>query len=955
MNEGLNYLQTFNPAETKPELLEQTLIGRKDLVDLLEKLVIEGLKGGNRFQQLIIGPRGSGKTHLLKVLHNRIFNSPQLKAQIEIAYLIEDEYGVATFLDWIIRILRSFIRWYPEKADHLKKEIEKLKKVYDDDKERLALKILLDYIKERTLLIIVENIGDIFHKKKGFGKKGQQKFRDLIQQYPSFTIIASNQALFEDIQKEDMPFHNFFKIIHLNKLNLQETILFLRTIAEWEKNIALLKFLDTAEGRGRITAIYDLVGGNHRLLVTFYNFLKSDFINKLSASFTKTINDLIPYYQSLMGQLSSQQQKIVQYLCQIRIPSNVKNIAENCFSAPNTISKQLINLVRLKYINSVESTGRETFYELAEPLLRICHEVKENRGGPIKLFIDFLGNLYTAEEIKHKFMHYHILATTKDDHTIQDCLQEQIYYKETLKFYFPKVLESDKFIKFETSKNESKIHTYIEELEEAHSYPEIIEFSTKFKDKDPYILLKEATAFEKTGAIEEAKQSYLKTIELDKNNTNALFNLGILIGNQGDHQKAFDYFQKVTKLQPELSTAWRLLGMANEKLGKLEDAQKSYLKTIELDKNNTNALFNLGILIDNQGDHQKAFDYFQKVTKLQPEWSEAWRLLGMANEKLGKLEEAKQSFLKAIELDKNNTNALINLGILFASQDDYQKTIKYIQKVTKLQPEWSEAWRLLGMANEKLGKLEEAKQNFLKAVELDEKNYDAHLALAEIFSKENKFYNAKIYIDNILKEDPKDSSIFISIGEIYRKTNHFKKAITFYEQAIKLNPDNYWSYMNIVTCQIGLNNIGEALIWLKQALEKAAKNKLINELIEGFGENLTMLFIFASEKNIVKYLQDALILIKKYNYLDQFYKSNPSTIFAILREYNSIETEKFDFIFEYLNKQFKDVESMIVPLKFLDIGIRYLKRKEKIVLMQFTKEERATFKKFVLDNEYCSC
>lgn len=311
MDVGLNYLQTFNPVESKPELLEHTLIGRKDLVDRLEEFVIESTQSGNKLQRLIIGPRGSGKTHVLKVLHNRIFNRRDL----------------------------------------------------------------------------VDN------KKRGFGKKGQQKFRDLIQQHPFFTIMASNQALFEDIQKEDMPFHNFFKIIHLKKLSLEETFFFLKTIAEWDKNTKLLAFLDTHEGRGRINAIYDLIGGNHRLLVTFYHFLKTDFINKLSELFMKTINDLTPYYQSLMDSLTAQQQKIVQFLCQVRTPTNVKNISDNCFSTQGTISKQMINLIRLQYVDAIPS-GRETFYELSEPLLRICYEVKENRGGPIKLFIDFLENLY---------------------------------------------------------------------------------------------------------------------------------------------------------------------------------------------------------------------------------------------------------------------------------------------------------------------------------------------------------------------------------------------------------------------------------------------------------------------------------------------------------------------------------------------------------------------------------
>jgi Cdc6-like AAA superfamily ATPase len=150
MGEGLNYLQTFNPVESKPDLLEHTLVGRKDLVDRLEELVVESATGGNKVQRLTIGPRGSGKTHLLKVLQNRVSMREDLADKLEIAYLCEDEYGVATFLDWLIRIFRSFIRWNPEKADYLKEEIEKLKKVPPADQEKIATKILLNYIEGKT-------------------------------------------------------------------------------------------------------------------------------------------------------------------------------------------------------------------------------------------------------------------------------------------------------------------------------------------------------------------------------------------------------------------------------------------------------------------------------------------------------------------------------------------------------------------------------------------------------------------------------------------------------------------------------------------------------------------------------------------------------------------------------------------------------------------------------------
>ncbi len=880
MDEGLNYLQTFNPVESKPELLEHTLVGRKDLVDRLEELVIESTQSGNKLQRLIIGPRGSGKTHALKVLHNRIFNRRDLIDNLVIAYLCEDEYGVATFLDWIIRILRSFIRWDPEKAAYLENEIEKLKKVHKGEWEKIAANLLLNYIKGKTLLIIVENIGNIFHKKKGFGKKGQQKFRDLIQQYPFFTIMASNQALFEDIQKEDMPFHNFFKIIHLKKLSLEETFFFLKTIAEWDKNTKLLPFLDTNEGRGRIKAIYDLIGGNHRLLVTFYHFLKTDFINKLSESFMKTINDLTPYYQSMMDALTAQQQKIVQYLCQVRTATNVKNISENCFSTQNTISKQMINLIRLKYVDAIPS-GRETFYELSEPLLRICNEVKENRGGPIKLFIDFLGNLYSVEEIKRKYMHYHILYKILEKEAPSDFYEEHLYYKETIKRYFPGLLKTFQIDTFEGTPKDEQIKTYIEDLEKSEIYTEILKFTSKIQEKDRYILLKEASAYRKTGDIEKA-------IETAKNLLNK-------------NEKDID--------------ALLMLAEAYQQNDKLNESNKYFNKVIENDEKNIKALAGIGknLFIEE------------------------------------KYEEANICFQKIIDADEENIDAIKALGVVFGNQGDYQQAYNSFKKLIDLKPDYSHGWWLLGMTQENLNNIEEAKTSYIKAIDLDKKNTNAVVYLSGLLIKENSLEKAKRYIDKALKENPIDSQLLNIKGEVYRESGQFKKAVAFYQQIIKMDNKFHHPYFNIVSCYLGLNDIKSALSQLEKALKVAKESDLTDQTIQNFEENNTTLFIHVYRESIPFYLNKALALVEKYSFIDQFYKSIPETIFGILKQHDKIETVRFEFIETYLRDKFKDNELFIVPLKFLNIGYRHLKKNEKNALLLFTKEERATFKKFVLD------
>ncbi len=85
---GTKSLQPFSPNWADPEILEKTLIGRKPLVDRLEELVLDGAGGANKHQRLIVGVRGSGKTHVLKVLHNRLWLDKSLKNRLLIIYLL---------------------------------------------------------------------------------------------------------------------------------------------------------------------------------------------------------------------------------------------------------------------------------------------------------------------------------------------------------------------------------------------------------------------------------------------------------------------------------------------------------------------------------------------------------------------------------------------------------------------------------------------------------------------------------------------------------------------------------------------------------------------------------------------------------------------------------------------------------------------------------------------------
>ena len=79
------------------------------------------------------------------------------------------------------------------------------------------------------------------------------------------------------------------------------------------------------------------------------NYFLSEFVTRQSLDellepFTRMLDDLTPYYQGRMRELSSQQRKIIEFLTDFRHAISVKEIAQHCFVSHQTASSQLKDL-----------------------------------------------------------------------------------------------------------------------------------------------------------------------------------------------------------------------------------------------------------------------------------------------------------------------------------------------------------------------------------------------------------------------------------------------------------------------------------------------------------------------------------------------------------------------------------------------------------------------------------
>jgi len=406
MRQGILQSSRYSPGNMDRESLEAVFVGRDDVMEDVLSRITKSIQGPQKHYILLVGARGSGKTHLLALAYHRLmasFDADDGGESVAIALLKEEEWGVASYLDLIVRILRSLAVQTPQLDAEIAAVYDRFSKD-PVDAEAFAVRLLQRHCEGKTLLLLCENLVDLF---QGLGDEGQKRWRAAIQEDGNWAIVATTPQLFAALTLQDNPFYGFFTIRRLEEIDFETGIDLLAKKALHEDKSDLAELLRTPLGRARARAVHHLAAGNHRAYVVLFDFLDEESLQDLIGPFMHMVDDLTPYFQDRMRQLPPTQRKIIEFLCLKGTPATVKEISTSCLMSQQTAAKQIGELVTAGFVSRNRS-GRNTFCELSEPLMRICIEVKDNKTRHFRLFVEFLRHWFTSRELdRRRVAHQH--------------------------------------------------------------------------------------------------------------------------------------------------------------------------------------------------------------------------------------------------------------------------------------------------------------------------------------------------------------------------------------------------------------------------------------------------------------------------------------------------------------------------------------------------------------------
>jgi tetratricopeptide (TPR) repeat protein len=104
----------------------------------------------------------------------------------------------------------------------------------------------------------------------------------------------------------------------------------------------------------------------------------------------------------------------------------------------------------------------------------------------------------------------------------------------------------------------------------------------------------------------------------------------------------------------------------------------------------------------------------------------------------------------------------------------------------------------------------EAKEAFLKAIELNPELNIPKTYLADILYNEQKYNDALQYYLQAYENSPTNTNILTKIGNVYKNLNNPDKALEYYAKALELEPNNITANINSALIYMNAKNNAKA-------------------------------------------------------------------------------------------------------------------------------------------------
>jgi tetratricopeptide (TPR) repeat protein len=321
------------------------------------------------------------------------------------------------------------------------------------------------------------------------------------------------------------------------------------------------------------------------------------------------------------------------------------------------------------------------------------------------------------------------------------------------------------------------------------------------------------TLYQKAEKYNEAREKYVKAVEMDSTYAPVLKDLAGLLALAKQYDRASKVYLRYAELEPNDIDAKVGLSESLAEAGRNKQALEAATQAMQADSSRWDvrlAYARAAIRSRNKADQARAATLYAALPDSAKLNSEDYTLIGAQQIDTQQPELGRRNLNRAVALDSSNAEAYFQLGLMCFKNQKPDSAIGYFRTAIRHDPKKPLYFLNLGVAHLQLKQADRSIPAFRSSINLDQKLVIGHVLLGQALVSVDSLAAGKAAYDRALEIDPANAKALRGIGFIHLRNAAFEEAASAYKMSTAAEPRNADGWAGLGQAYLGMRNLDEA-------------------------------------------------------------------------------------------------------------------------------------------------
>jgi tetratricopeptide (TPR) repeat protein len=322
------------------------------------------------------------------------------------------------------------------------------------------------------------------------------------------------------------------------------------------------------------------------------------------------------------------------------------------------------------------------------------------------------------------------------------------------------------------------------------------------------------------GEPKKAEEAYLKAVSLDPSSSVPYIELSRIHASKGAWDRAEEELKRMLRSSGSSYQNLNVLALFYESRKQYDQAEKTYLQAVDAaPKEDATPLINLGAYYARMKSYDKALEAMEKAAGRRKDDLNVQLHIAQLLFDFDRMDDAESRVDGILSIEKRHVGASFLKGRFHLARKEFESAVDRFTFVIRENPRNAAVHHFRALAYSGRGEDRLARQDLVKAVELDPGLLDARLILAEVYLRERNQDLAARQIEAALEMLPQDVRALMLHGGLKVLQRDTDTAEQIYRRIIQTNPGYAPAYVQLGFVQNLMGKRQEALDSFNRALE----------------------------------------------------------------------------------------------------------------------------------------